>query len=262
MIFYYILFYLIILEKTIFGMFDMDFSVQNECSIRLETDHGIETCLNHQCYYYKDPWRVLSSHYQDEPCYIHYLKLSFSNYDQFLIFSEMQHSYNLSLNDFFAANDMNLNVLDIEIDTIYPFIPNYLLSNVSLFRLGGVKSEVDLLKIEIKKWYNSARNALQIIDNLAIHKQPFDQIIVYYQCNQYERREILVLAKYSKIQSKSKCPKQIQIISNENIYLTEQDIINIQTYQPRRIHPEVNNTNIQHYNTKQSNLFIKVCLIF
>jgi hypothetical protein len=268
MIFYSILFNFIIILHKIFGLLDVDFDIRNECSVRIQTDRGMETCLNHQCYYYKDPLRVVNSHIQDKPCYFHYLKLSFTNYDQFLVFIEFQRSNGKPLDDFFAAKDSNICALEIAIDNIYPFNPDYFLSSDTLFKLGGQESQIDLLKLEIKRWYNSSRSVVQLIDNNLIQKQPFQQISVLYKCNIDDTMKTLVLAKYLEIQERSTCPSQIKIISNENLYISDQETIDIQNYKPVKSHNQQRSQNslnesIDYYNKKnksnQSNLFAKVC---
>jgi hypothetical protein len=113
MIFYSSLFYLIIYVNKIFGILEIRDYVKNECSVRLETENGVETCLNQQCSDYKDPWRILNTHIQDQPCYLHYLRLSFSNYDQLLVFIELQTADNKSLDHFFNDQDTQLCMLEV-----------------------------------------------------------------------------------------------------------------------------------------------------
>jgi hypothetical protein len=113
MIFYSILFYLIINYNKIFGILQVHSYVKNECSVRLETDKGVETCLNQQCSDYKDPLRILNIHIQDQPCYLHYLRLAFSSYDQLLVFIEYQTENNKSLDQFFNDQDSNICMLEV-----------------------------------------------------------------------------------------------------------------------------------------------------
>jgi hypothetical protein len=111
MIFYSILFYLIINES--FGILEIHSYVKNECSVKLETDNGVQTCFNQKCSDYKDPWRILYTHNQDRPCYLHYLKLSFTTYDQLLIFIELQTANNRSLGEFFDDQEPELCMLEV-----------------------------------------------------------------------------------------------------------------------------------------------------
>ncbi len=113
MIFYSNLFYLILFISQSFGVLDIRYHVKNECSVRLETENGVETCFNQQCSDYKDPWRVINTHIQDRPCYLHYLKLAFSTYDQLLIFIELQTVNNHSLGEFFDNQDSRLCMLEV-----------------------------------------------------------------------------------------------------------------------------------------------------
>jgi len=106
-------FYLIFFLPKIFGILEIEFDIKNECSVRLETDNGIETCLNQKCSDYKDPWRVINSHIQDQPCYLHYLRLSFTTYDQLLVFIELQQSSNNPLENFFADDDTKHSMIDV-----------------------------------------------------------------------------------------------------------------------------------------------------
>lgn len=265
MIFYSILFYLIIYFNKIFGILEIDFNIKNECSVRLETEHGIETCFNQKCSDYKDPWRIINTHIQDEPCYLHYLKLSFTNYDQFLVFIELQTANNNSLGNFFDDEGMDLCMLDIEIDTIYPFNKKYFLTETMLNKLGGTKGNIDLLLIEIKRWYKSSRSIVQIIENDLISRQPFEQITIYYQCNVNRTYERLVLAKYLTYQEQSTCPSQIHVIphsdffvSNDNSFSKPADVISHEKFY---LNKSINQTDVYWKKKKNSiewNLFAKV----
>ena len=113
MIFYSILIYFSLVINQIFGILDILSNVTNECSVRLETDEGVQTCFNQQCSDYKDPWRILNIHNQDEPCYLHYLKLSFTSYDQLLVFVELQATNNRSLGQYFDHRQTELRVLEV-----------------------------------------------------------------------------------------------------------------------------------------------------
>ena len=99
--------------NTSFGIIGIEFGTENECSIRLQTDQGIETCQNQQCLHIKDPWRVIGSHIQDQPCYVHYLQLSFTNYDLFLVFVELQYASETSLDSIFSNNSTVHNLLEV-----------------------------------------------------------------------------------------------------------------------------------------------------
>lgn len=105
MIFYSILFYFIYDLSKINGLLNLEYYKINECTVKIETDNGIKTCFNHECSIYKDPWRVIQTYFEDRPCYLHYLKLSFSNYDQFIVFVELQITNNNSLENFFSDSD-------------------------------------------------------------------------------------------------------------------------------------------------------------
>src|SRR5437868_3787630 len=115
MIFYSSLFYLIIFVNKIFGLLQIRDYVKNECSVKLETENGVETCFNQQCSDYKDPWRIINTHIQDKSCYLHYLKLSFSTYDQLLVFIELQTENNNSLDQFFDDQDTKLCMLEVRL---------------------------------------------------------------------------------------------------------------------------------------------------
>ncbi|CAF1183090.1 unnamed protein product [Rotaria sp. Silwood1] len=106
MIFYSSLFYLIYLfiNKTN-GFPQTTNDINKECLVKLETDYGFEACFNHQCHRYKNPWRILQTYLDDQPCYLHYLKLAFSNYDQFIVFIELQTSNNNTLETFYVDHD-------------------------------------------------------------------------------------------------------------------------------------------------------------
>jgi len=125
MIFYSILFNLIIFIHKSFGILEVHSYVKNECSVRLETENGVETCFNQKCSDYKDPMRVINTHIQDRPCYLHYLKLSFSNYDQLLVFIELQTANNNSLEYFFNDEDLNLCMLEVREQKKNFFFYNY-----------------------------------------------------------------------------------------------------------------------------------------
>jgi hypothetical protein len=113
MIFNSILIYLLLFVNQTLGILDILSNVNNECSVRLETDEGIQTCFNQQCSDYKNPWRILYIHNQDRPCYLHYLKLSFTTYDQLLVFVELQATNNRSLGQFFDDRQTELRVLEV-----------------------------------------------------------------------------------------------------------------------------------------------------
>ncbi len=113
MIFYSILFYFLINPNQILGILEIHSYVKNECSVRLETDDGIQTCLNQKCSDYKNPWRILYTHNQDRPCYLHYLKLSFTSYDQLLVFIELQTKNNRSLGEFFDDGQSEYCMLEV-----------------------------------------------------------------------------------------------------------------------------------------------------
>ncbi len=113
MIFYSILFYFLINLNQILGLLEIHSYVKNECSVRLETDNGIQTCLNQKCSDYKNPWRILYTHNQDRPCYLHYLKLSFTSYDQLLVFIELQTKNNRSLGEFFDDQQSEYCMLEV-----------------------------------------------------------------------------------------------------------------------------------------------------
>ncbi|CAF0907253.1 unnamed protein product [Adineta ricciae] len=194
-----------------------EFGRENECSIRLQTDQGIETCQNQQCLHIKDPWRVIGSHIQDQPCYVHYLQLSFTNYDLFLVFIELQYASNTSLDSFFSDNSTVHNLLEIHIDKIYPFNDKYFLTEDTLNKLGGQKGTISLLQIEIFKWYNSRLAKSQTIENELVDWQPFQQIIVRYPCNIRKSIERLVLAKYLAYQERSSCPTQIRVTNGDEL---------------------------------------------
>jgi hypothetical protein len=110
------LFYLFILTNIFLdnslGHLQMNFDANNECSVTIETDNGLQTCFNQKCSDFKDPWRIVNTHLDDKPCYVHYLKLAFSNYDQFIVFTELQQTDNYSIEKFFAQ-DSKLCMLEV-----------------------------------------------------------------------------------------------------------------------------------------------------
>ncbi|CAF1044917.1 unnamed protein product [Adineta steineri] len=271
MIFYLTLFNLIFILNKTCGMLNIEFDVKNECSVRLETDHGIETCLNQQCSDFKDPWRVINSHIQDEPCYLHYLKLSFTTYDQLLVFIELQQSSNNRLENFFSNDETKHCMLEIQINKIYPFNENYFLSEDMLNKLGGPIGKIDILQIEILNWYNSTRSVIQIIDNNIVDKQPFQQITIFYPCNFHHTMERLVLAKYLAYQERSSCPSQINVINGDELLISNDETIYIQKYKPintfqyddfNKSYNKSDDTDDNKNKSHQSNLFAKIFIIF
>ncbi|UJR16574.1 hypothetical protein I4U23_003475 [Adineta vaga] len=211
------------LSNSLIGMPIITSGLNNpisECSVRLETDKGVEICLNHKCSDFKDPWRVINSHIQDQPCYLNYLRLSFTTYDQLLIFIEIQHASDNSLDSFFATDETKHTLLEIEINKIYPLNENYFLTEDMLNKLGGRTGKISLLQIEILNWYNSPRTMVQTIENDIVDRQPFQQITILYQCLLRSSMERLVLAKYLIYQERSTCPSQINVTKGEDLLLS------------------------------------------
>lgn len=85
-----------------------------------------------------------------------------------------------------------------------------------LNKLGGNKRNIEILIIEIKRWYRSSRSVVQMIENDLIHKQPFHQIMIIYKCNINHTLERILLAKYLKYQERSTCPTQIYILPHSD----------------------------------------------
>jgi len=142
-----------------------------------------------------------------------------------------------------------------------------------LNKLGGKKGNIDILLIEIKRWYKSSRSMVQIIDNNIVQNQPFQQIIIYYQCNMNQTMERLVLAKYLKYQERSSCPTQITITPHEDFFTPHREIfkkpIDINFDQKFYLNKSniilnsSNDSNIDYNKKIKSNkwsLFVKVCL--
>jgi hypothetical protein len=105
-----------------------------------------------------------------------------------------------------------------------------------LNKLGGEKGNIDILVIEIKRWYRSTRSLIQLIENDLIHKQPFGQIMIIYQCNINHTIERILLTKYLKYQERSTCPTQIRILPNFNYLKTNSssNFIHYKRKKPRR----------------------------
>jgi len=135
-----------------------------------------------------------------------------------------------------------------------------------LQKLGGQKSKIDILQIEILNWYKSPRSVVQVIENDIVDRQPFEQITIFYQCNVHHTMERLVLVKYLAYQERSSCPTQINITKGEELLMSKDDTIYIQKYQPKQTY--INPINMtddsfnksHHINQKsnQWNLFAKV----
>jgi len=136
-----------------------------------------------------------------------------------------------------------------------------------LNKLGGKTGNIDILLIEINRWYKSSRSVVQIIEHDLIFKQPFQQIMVYYQCNIHHTMERIVLAKYLKHQEKSTCPTQINILSKNQFLTSDGNITNrpINIYFDEKFYlkkPILFNQSNFYFNKKkklnQWNLFAKV----
>jgi len=144
-----------------------------------------------------------------------------------------------------------------------------------LKKLGGSRGNIDILQIEIRKWYKSSRSMIQIIDNGLINRQPFQQITILYQCNELQTMERLVLVKYLKYQERSSCPTQIYIISKDDFLISNNLTVNKSTNIRFNQNIYINKTNLTflsfnrsnfYYNKKkkpnQWNLFAKVLFFF
>jgi len=86
-----------------FSILQRNFYTNNECSVRIKTDNDLQTCFNQRCSDFKDPWRVINTYLDDRSFYIHYFKLAFSNYDQLLVFIELQESNDYLLENFLTG---------------------------------------------------------------------------------------------------------------------------------------------------------------
>ncbi|CAF4018822.1 unnamed protein product [Rotaria sordida] len=280
MIFYSSLFYLIylLINKTN-GLLENDNDLKKECFVKIETDNGFETCFNHECYRYKDPWRIVQTYLYDQPCYLHYLKLAFSNYDQLLVFIELQTSNNNALETFFVDHDSKPCLIELEIDNIYPFNSYYFLSEDMLKKLGGIEEKIHLLKMEIKNWYRSIRSVIQLIDNDMIGRQPFQRITILFPCNIIRTKTQLVLVRDLKYQEQSTCPTQIKILSDKDILTSSNYTTNIDYDKPTNIryndsyfikktnltNDSYNKSDSYYNNKKKSNkwtLFEKIAILF
>ena len=239
-IFSRLLFLLIIQSNLNFGILEIRSNVKNQCFLDFETENGIRTCLNQDCSNFKDPLRIIESYNENGRCFIHYLKLSFTSYDLFLLFIEYQTKNNHSLGEFFSENDNEFSMLEVEIDVLYPFNPNLFLSENMLKKLGG---NINILIIEIERWYVSPRSVVQLIDDDIIQKQPFQEITIIYRCVSTNSIERIRLGKYLKYQEQSTCPTQFLIRSNFDSSVNQSDWI-----------PDQKSTSFS------SNFIIKVCL--
>ena len=113
MIFYSNLIYLIFLFFKTIRTLEVSTDFNNECLVKLETDNGVETCFNQNCSDFKDPWRVIYTYFQEEPCYFHYLKLAFSSYDHLIVFSELQSPNDRTLDSFFVDENSKPRTLEV-----------------------------------------------------------------------------------------------------------------------------------------------------
>jgi hypothetical protein len=142
-----------------------------------------------------------------------------------------------------------------------------------LNKLGGKKGNIDILLIEIKRWYKSSRSVVQIIEQDLVFKQPFQQIMVYYLCNINHSMERIVLAKYLKYQERSTCPTQINILSKNQFLTPDGNIANrpINIYFDEKFYLKKPNSTLNLFNKSnfyfnkkkkinQWNLFTKVYL--
>ncbi|CAF2111389.1 unnamed protein product [Rotaria magnacalcarata] len=279
-IFYSSLFYLIYFSNKTIGLSYTDYDGKIECSVRIETDNGFETCFNNECSNYKDPWRIVETYSDNQRCYLHYLKLSFSNYDQLIVFIELQTTNNNSLENFFAPDhDSKRCFLEIEIDQIYPFNSHYFLRQDMLNKLGGIQGRIHILQLKIQHWYRSIRSVIQFVENDMIQRQPFQQIIISYPCNILQTRTQLILIKHLKYQEQSTCPTQIKIMSDKDKFNSNYEKIKLQENESIEIHKteniSVNKPNIicdsfnqsySDYNTKknfsETNIFAKIAIVF
>lgn len=95
------------------GIFILTSNYPNECLVEIETEKGIEQCGNLLCDQVKNPTEILRVHHNGQLCFIHYLKLFFSTYDQFLIFNEQQYSRHRFLHQYFPEKRNKLTVLHV-----------------------------------------------------------------------------------------------------------------------------------------------------
>ena len=91
----------------------MDMNEIHSCSVRLETDRGFETCVSERCSEYPNPWRVVETFVDDRACHLTYLNLSFSTYDQLLVFAELQSSTDRLLEHFFDEHHVTPTMLQV-----------------------------------------------------------------------------------------------------------------------------------------------------
>ena len=84
-----------------------------------------------------------------------------------------------------------------------------------LNKLGGKTTNIDLLVIELKRWYQSERSTIQLIGGDLMRKQPFEQILIFYQCNENQpTMHRVYLTKIIRTQERSTCPSQIRVLRN------------------------------------------------
>jgi hypothetical protein len=82
-----------------------------------------------------------------------------------------------------------------------------------LNKLGGSEENIDILVIDMKRWYRSIRSIIQVIEGDLIRKQPFEQILIIYPCNTNNRTiHRIYLAKSIRSQERSTCPTQIRVL--------------------------------------------------
>ena len=108
----HLIFILICVNKS-FEIQDTETHQPNECSVHLQTDQGIKTCQRQQCMNIKDPWRVIGSYLNGQTCYVQSLQLFFTNYDQFLVFVELQYASHTFVESIFPQNSAAQNVLEV-----------------------------------------------------------------------------------------------------------------------------------------------------
>jgi hypothetical protein len=102
-----------LLGRDTSAILQFDGQLQDECSVVVENERGTETCGNTRCATLPDPWRIIRVHSDDRPCQFRYLKLSFTSYDQLLMFVELQKAMAIGLDEFFVTSDKQLNMLDV-----------------------------------------------------------------------------------------------------------------------------------------------------
>ena len=83
--------------------------------------------------------------------------------------------------------------------------------------LGGRHGKISLLQLDILNWDHTSRSVVQNIAEGIANRQPFQQIVVQYQCNSRHSMERLVIAKYLAMQEHSSCPTQIRFANDASL---------------------------------------------